>query len=640
MPFINTLLSKDEHEEERVDVQENHQATTQETVKKDEEINHTATLHNTSEILLSSTAEGLSGIEELKSTMESIAAAAEESAGAAEESLGAVNAVKINSSQILKMSNISVENIKKLENSILDASQKINESSENMLRIAKSAQNVYEVGERLNNAGEEVSQTVSLITKLAKRTSLLALNAAIEASRAQERGRGFSVIAKEIRALSSKSNNYAQEINSIVSKIQTNVNNVRETIIKTKDAIEISSGEASQNAISMKELIQTLLLIVEDVNKSVKEFQELDEKIMKMQLSSETIASAAEESAGAVSEVTQTISMQATAFNQSNSAAKMLEEMALKLKNNSSINEEEIVNDIASAAEELSSAIEEIENSMSQSMVALSQIEEAANISKDDAGKNIIFAKDANKIAMQVDESIAKINLEIQEIKEKFNQNIENINKAGVDSRQNLQHNEDVLDEAKKMKRNIKYLKKILRKIELTIVQTASLSINGSVEAMQAKDAQDGCSEGFSVVSNDIRNLAQNSEQSLDKVNDIVDNLEDETESIIEAVDKMQMLGVREADSIILLSSEMQNSAKEIDQSVAMFMDIDKKLDSIVHALQEAQVGAEQTKTAADLALNNAAESKIAAQHITSVSQTMAENVSDLIEVAALLKDE
>ena len=455
MPFINTLLSKDEHEEEKVDIQENDRSTIHEAVDRDKEINHIKPLHDTSETLLSSTAEGLSGIEELKSTMESIAAAAEESAGAAEESLGAVNAIKINSSEILKMSNTSVENIKKLENSILDASQKINESSDNMLRIAKSAQNVYEVGERLNNAGEEVSQTVSLITKLAKRTSLLALNAAIEASRAQEKGRGFSVIAKEIRALSSKSNNYAQEINGIVSKIQTNVNNVRETIIKTKNSIEISSGEASQNAASMKELIQTLLLIVENVNRSVKEFQELDEKIMKMQLSSETIASAAEESAGAVSEVTQTISMQATAFNQSNSAAKMLEEMALKLKSNSNINEEEIVNDIASAAEELSSAIEEIENSMSQSMVALGQIEEAANISKDDAGKNIIFAKEANEIAIQVDESVAKINLEIQEVKEKFNQSTENINKAGVDSRQNLQHNEDVLDEAKKMKRNI-----------------------------------------------------------------------------------------------------------------------------------------------------------------------------------------
>jgi len=502
-----------------------------------------------------------------------------------------------------------------------------------MLRIAKSAEHVANVGDRLSIAGKEISKTVNLITKLAKKTSLLALNAAIEATRAEEKGKSFSVMAKEIRALSSKSNSYAQEIKTVVQDIQGNVKNVQSTIVDTKLSVEQASQNASANAKSMKELIKTLINIVDDVNKSLEEFKILDDEVIKMQLSSETIASAAEESAGAVSEVTQTISMQAIAFNQSNSAALMLADLAKKITTNE--NDESIVSDLASSAEELSSAIEEIESSMTQGMVALNQIQEASEISKDDANKNTDIAIESNKITTLVKETIVDVNSKVLKIEESFKNNVETIASAGVNSKKDLISTEDILKEAKYIKKNIKHLKKILRKIELTIVQTAALSINGSVEAMRVGEL----GEGFSVVSNDIRNLAENSEQNLDQINDIVDNLEDETESIIEAIDKMQVLGIKEADSLITLSEDMQYNTKEIEFSVKTFSDIDEKLQEIETALRQSQIASEQIVTAANLALTNAKESKIAAEHIQSISSTMADNVGDLIEVAAQFKD-
>jgi len=630
MPFINSILSNDEENSPKQDEQLTNDEKPTIKINKNDNV---SVLNKTAHKLFGSTDDGLAAIEELKTTMESIAAAAEESAGAAEESLGAVNEIKQNSSAILKMSSQSAEVIKGVEESILKASNKITESSENMLKIAKSAEHVSEVGDRLSIAGNEISKTVNLITKLAKRTSLLALNAAIEATRAKEKGKSFSVMAKEIRALSAKSNNYAQEIKSVVEEIQTNVTKVQSTIVKTKDLVEDSSHKASENASSMKDLINNLIRIVEDVKESLEEFKILDDEIVKMQLSSETIASAAEESAGAISEVTQTISMQATAFKQSNAAAVMLQDLAKKIEEDSS--DESVVNDLASAAEELSSAIEEIENSMSQSMIALSQIKEAAEISEDDAKKNEIIAKEAQELTKRIKKIMAKVNSDISQIQNSFDANVTTIAEAGVSSKENLQSNDLILQEAKGIKKSIKYLKKILRKIELTIVQTAALSINGSVEAMRVGEL----GEGFSIVSNDIRNLAENSEQNLDQINDIVDNLEDETESIIEAITQMQYLGIKEADALVVLASDMDTSKKEIAYSVGVFEEMAQKLDDIDNALSQAQIGAEQTVTAANLSLNNAAESTEAAEHITKISQNMAENVSELIEVAALLKD-
>ena len=466
----------------------------------------------------------------------------------------------------------------------------------------------------------------------------MALNAAIEASRAEEKGQGFSVIAKEIRTLSSKSNTYAQEIKSVVEEIQKSVKDVEDTITSTKSLVEKSSQNAIANADSMKILTQKLLEITQNVNSSLEEFQLLDNDIIKMQLSSETIASAAEESAGAVSEVTQTIAMQATAFEQSNSAALMLEKLAEKLGREKSADGE--YDELASAAEELSSAIEEIENSMAQIMVAFSQIEEAAMISKDDAKKSATLSEEILKIADRARERILSVNEEIKAIQDSFKENVLSVQSAGVDSKENLKQNESILSEAKGIKKSIKYLKKYLRKIELTIVQTASLSINGSVEAMQVKNIDPSCSEGFSVVSNDIRDLAQNSEHNLDKINDIVDNLEDETEDIIEAIDKMQLFGVKEAEALIVLSLEMDESTQKIDESVEMFTTIGKEMESIDHAISEAKIGSEQIEAAAEIAFNNISESKSAAEHIRDLSGKMAENVSNLIEVATFLKGE
>jgi methyl-accepting chemotaxis protein len=646
MPFINSVFSYGGQEEESKieehDKKEQHNIQSDDTPsyeepleKKSSSITDTTKgeiLLKTADNLLVNTEEGLSAIEELKSTMESIAAAAEESAGAAEESLGAVTQIKQSTSSVLAKSKASALSIKELEGSIQLAAKKVTESSQNMLRIAASADNVSEVGIRLSKAGEEISKTVNLITKLAKRTSLLALNAAIEATRAEDKGKSFSIMAKEIRALSLKSNAYAQEIKTVVTDIESNVGSVQTTIVKTKDLVSSASVNASKNAKSMQSLIGKLLDIVQEVKCSLEEFEALDSEMVQMQLSSETIASAAEESAGAVSEVTQIISMQATAFEQSNTAAKMLEGLAKRFELHS--NDGDIINDLASAAEELSSAIEEIENSMQQSMVALSQIQEAAEISKEDAKKNSNIAKKAQQIATKVKETVREVNTQIQDIKEAFAKNVEAIAQAGIDSKANLANTSLILQEAKNVRKSIKYLKKILRKIELTNVQTAALSINGSVEAMRIGEF----GEGFSVVSSDIQSLAENSEQSLDQINDIVENLEDETESIIEAIDKMEILGIKEAESLIVLAEEMQKNSQEIEKNIGIFADIDAELNEIENALSQAEIGATQTLTAAEISFSNAKESNIAAQHIIETAQRMAESVTELIEVAAAIK--
>uniref|UniRef100_UPI00387E4EB6 methyl-accepting chemotaxis protein n=1 Tax=Pseudomonas syringae TaxID=317 RepID=UPI00387E4EB6 len=104
------------------------------------------------------------------------------------------------------------------------------EASSSLQQIATSLSSTAKVIDTLGQRSQEIGSIVGVITSIADQTNLLALNAAIEAARAGEQGRGFAVVADEVRSLASRTREATDEISGMIASIQQETGNAISTM--------------------------------------------------------------------------------------------------------------------------------------------------------------------------------------------------------------------------------------------------------------------------------------------------------------------------------------------------------------------------------------------------------------------------
>lgn len=287
---------------------------------------------SSSEQLTASAEQTGKATEQIAFTIQEMAVGSEKQVQSVEESVETVNDMSTGIQQISSTAqNVSGSAIH-ASNIASSGNEGIQTAIQQMNSINQTVNGLSEVVKGLGDRSQEISKIVEVITDIANQTNLLALNAAIEAARAGEHGRGFAVVADEVRKLAEQSAQSAQQISQLIASIQE----------ETDKAVQ-SMGKATKEVVSGIGVVNVAGDSFEQIQKSVEEvaaqIQDVSAGIQHMAASADlvvksihTIAEVAETSAAGTQNVSAAAEEQLASMEEISASASALAKMAEELQ--------------------------------------------------------------------------------------------------------------------------------------------------------------------------------------------------------------------------------------------------------------------------------------------------------------------
>jgi len=288
---------------------------------------------SSSEKLAASTEESGASMEEIASGVNTIARGMLDNSKFIVQASENVQKVAKSAEDVAASCEELVEESKKVRNDAFNGGNSVNQVLNSVAEINSSSKDVEQVINELGKLSQEIGEIIEIITGISTQTNLLSLNAAIEAARAGEAGRGFSVVAEEIRKLAAGSSDAAKDITKLIVDVQNKTSNA---VNKMQDGAK-KAEEGLKKATDTSEYIQGIIRSIDSIGKQIddiaKSAGQQAEISKQMNSAMMNILSVTESTASSAQEMSASVQEQTSVFQELGNVASELSQAANAMNN-------------------------------------------------------------------------------------------------------------------------------------------------------------------------------------------------------------------------------------------------------------------------------------------------------------------